>query len=136
LFSFEVEDGKEVPATQSIYEVIGEDNALAGDALEVAISQEATGKETMNAALILVPAIIIILLLSTTSWSERIFFLTAICVSILINLVTNVFVGEISFISQSFAPILQLAVSLDYAIFLLHRFEDFRQEIDDPAEAM
>lgn len=136
LFTFEVEDGKEVPATNAVYEIIGEDNALAGDALEVAISQEATGKETMNAALILVPAVIIILLLSTTSWAEPIFFLTAIGVSILINLGTNVFVGEISFISQSVAPILQLAVSLDYAIFLLHRFEDFRQEIDDPAEAM
>src|SRR5699024_11892619 len=45
-------------------------------------------------------------------------------------------IGEISFISQSVAPILQLAVSLDYAIFLLHRFQDFRQETDDPTEAM
>lgn len=136
LFTFEVEEGKEVEATNTIYEVIGEENALAGDALDVAISQEATGQETMNAALILVPAVIIILLLSTTSWVEPLFFLTAIGVSILINLGTNVFVGEISFISQSVAPILQLAVSLDYAIFLLHRFEDFRHETDDPAEAM
>lgn len=136
LFTFEVEEGKEVDATDTIYEVIGEDNALSGDALDVAISQKATGQETMNAALILVPAVIIILLLSTTSWVEPLFFLTAIGVSILINLGTNVFVGEISFISQSVAPILQLAVSLDYAIFLLHRFEDFRQEIDDPTEAM
>lgn len=136
LFTFEVEEGKEVEATDAIYEIIGEDNALAGEALDVAISQKATGQETMNAALILIPAVIIILLLSTTSWAEPIFFLTAIGVSILINLGTNVFIGEISFISQSVAPILQLAVSLDYAIFLLHRFEDFRQEIDDPTEAM
>lgn len=136
LFTFEVEGGKEVEATDTIYEMIGEENALAGEALDVAISQKATGQETLNAALILVPAVIIILLLSTTSWIEPLFFLTAIGVSILINLGTNVFVGEISFISQSVAPILQLAVSIDYAIFLLHRFDDFRQRIDDPTEAM
>lgn len=136
LFTFEVESGKEVEATDTIYDIIGDENALAGDALDVAISQEATGEETMNAALILVPAVIIILLLSTTSWVEPLFFLTAIGVSILINLGTNVFIGEISFISQSVAPILQLAVSLDYAIFLLHRFDDFRHETEDPKEAM
>jgi len=136
LFTFEVEEGKEVEATDAIYEVIGEDNALAGDALDVAISQKATGQETFNAAAILVPIVILILILSTSSWIEPIFFLIAIGISILINLGTNIFVGEISFISQSVAPILQLAVSLDYAIFLLHRFDDFREEVDDPVEAM
>src|SRR5690625_347811 len=128
LFTFEVEEGKEVEATDAIYEVIGEDNALAGDALDVAISQKATGQETFNAAAILVP--------SLSSLIEPIFYLIAIGISILINLGTNIFVGEISFISQSVAPILQLAVSLDYAIFLLHRFDDFREEVDDPVEAM
>src|SRR5699024_168110 len=60
LFTFEVEEGKEVEATDAIYEVIGEDNALAGDALDVAISQKATGQETFNAAAILVPIVILI----------------------------------------------------------------------------
>lgn len=136
LFTFEVEEGKEVTATDEIYKVIGEDNALAGDALDVAISQKATGQETFNAAAILIPIVILILVLSTTSWIEPLFFLVAIGISILINLGTNLFMGEISFISQSVAPILQLAVSLDYAIFLLHRFDDYKKEIEDPVEAM
>src|SRR5699024_6653353 len=83
-----------------------------------------------------VPIVILILILSTSSWIEPIFFLIAIGISILINLGTNIFVGEISFISQSVAPILQLAVSLDYALFLLHRFDDFREEVVYPVEAM
>lgn len=136
LFTFEVEEGKEVSATDEIYEVIGEDNALAGEALDIAISQQTTGQETLNAAAILIPIIILILLLSTSSWIEPVFFLVAIGISILINLGTNIFIGEISFISQSVVPILQLAVSLDYAIFLLHRFDDYKDEIDDPTEAM
>src|SRR5699024_3601604 len=85
---------------------------------------------------ILIPIIILILLLSTRSWIEPVFFLTAIGISVLINLGTNIFIGEISFISQAVAPILQLAVSLDYAIFLLHSFEDFRKETESPHEAM
>lgn len=136
LFTFHIEDGKEVEATDAIYDVIGEDNALSGDALDTAISQKATGQETMNAAAILIPIIILILLLSTRSWIEPVFFLTAIGISVLINLGTNIFIGEISFISQSVAPILQLAVSLDYAIFLLHSFDDYRKKMEDPYEAM
>src|SRR5690625_4229310 len=126
----------ELEATNEIYEIIGKEHALAGEAVKTAISQEATGKETLNATAILIPIIIIILLLSTRSWVEPIFFLTAIGVSVLINLGTNIFIGEISFISQAVAPILQLAVSLDYAIFLLHSFEHYRKQLKDPEEAM
>lgn len=127
LFTLVVEEGKEVTATNEIYEIIGDEGALAGEALDTAIAQELTGQETLYATLILVPVIIIILLLSTTSWVEPIFLLSAIGVSILINLGTNIFIGEVSFLSQSVAPILQLAVSLDYAIFLLHSFSDYRK---------
>ncbi|RYG72367.1 RND family transporter [Lentibacillus lipolyticus] len=136
LFSFHIEDGKEVETTDAVYELIGKDNAMSGEALNTAISQKKTGSESMNAALILVPIIILILLLSTRSWIEPLLFLTAIGVSVLINLGTNVFIGEVSFVTQAVAPILQLAVSLDYAIFLLHSFDDYRHEIADPKEAM
>lgn len=136
LFTFAVEEGKEVVTTDEIYNMISKNDALTGEALTTAISQKATGQETFNAAVILVPIIILILLLSTTSWIEPVFFLTAIGVSILINLGLNYFTGEISFISQSVAPILQLAVSLDYAIFLLHSFRDYKMKIEDPYDAM
>src|SRR5690625_1488348 len=136
LFSFEIVDGKEVETTDAIYDLIGEENAMAGDALNTAISQQATGKETTNAALILVPIVIIILVLSTTSWLEPVFFLTAIGVSVLINMGTNIFLGEVSFVTEAVAPILQLAVSLDYAIFLLHSFTDYRKTEETPEEAM
>ena len=136
LFTFHIEEGKEVETTDAVYELIGEDNAMSGEALDTAISQKMTGKESMFAAAILVPVIILILLLSTRSWAEPVFFLTAIGVSVLINLGTNIFIGEISFVTQAVAPILQLAVSLDYAIFLLHSFADYRQKTTDPVEAM
>src|SRR5699024_11547122 len=90
----------------------------------------------LNAALILVPVVIIILVLSTSSWIEPVFFLTAIGVSVLINMGTNIFLGQISFVTEAVAPILQFAVSLDYAIFLLHSFSDFRETEETPEQAM
>lgn len=136
LFTFGIEEGKEVEATDTIYTLIGDDGALAGEALHTAVQQKMTFSETLTAASILVPIIVIILILSTSSWAEPLFFLAAIGVSVLINLGTNIFLGEISFITQAVAPILQLAVSLDYAIFLLHSFEHYRKENDDVEKAM
>lgn len=136
LLSFSVADGEEVPVTDEIYTLIGEENAMAGAALDTATQQKMAFTETMYAAALLIPIIIVILVFSTSSWIEPVFFLTAIGISVLINLGTNIFIGEISFITQSVAPILQLAVSLDYAIFLLHSFSDYRQKVADPKEAM
>jgi uncharacterized protein len=136
LFSISVRTGDEVRITDAIYELIGEDGAIAGEAINTASSQKMAGQESLYAGLLLVPIIILILVLSTTSWIEPLFFLTAIGVSVLINLGTNLFIGEISFVTQSVAPILQLAVSLDYAVFLLHSFSDYRKTTNNPEEAM
>ncbi|WP_186580385.1 efflux RND transporter permease subunit [Aquibacillus kalidii] len=136
LFSFSIREGEEVAITDAIYDLIGEDNAMAGESLNTATQQKMAGKESMYAGALLVPIIILILIVSTTSWLEPILFLTAIGVSVLINMGTNIFLGEVSFVTQSVAPILQLAVSLDYAIFLLHSFSDYRKKLADPKEAM
>ncbi|WP_368505268.1 RND family transporter [Alkalihalophilus sp. As8PL] len=136
LFSLSIPSGEELAVTDEIYELIGEENAMAGEAVNTATSQKMAGTESFYAAALLVPIIILILVLSTTSWIEPLFFLTAIGVSVLINLGTNIFVGEVSFVTQSVAPILQLAVSLDYAIFLLHSFQEHRKKTNEPEEAM
>ncbi|QTN01363.1 MMPL family transporter [Sediminibacillus dalangtanensis] len=136
LFSFSIEEGEAVATTDAIYDLIGEDNAMAGEDLNTATQQKMAGKESMYAGALLVPIIILILVLATSSWVEPVLFLTAIGVSVLINMGTNIFLGEVSFVTQSVAPILQLAVSLDYAIFLLHSFSDYRRKTADPQEAM
>lgn len=136
LFSISVRSGDEVAITDAIYELIGGNGAIAGEAINTATSQKMAGNESMYAAMLLVPIIIFILVISTTSWVEPVFFLTAIGVSVLINLGTNIFIGEVSFVTQSVAPILQLAVSLDYAVFLLHSFSEYRKKTNNPEEAM
>jgi predicted RND superfamily exporter protein len=136
LISLTVRKSDEVAVTNAIYAVIGDGNALSGSAVNMAVAQTLTGSETRTAMFILVPVIILILLLTTRSWLEPVLYLAAIGISVLINMGTNVLFGQISFISNAISPILQLAVSLDYAIFLLHSFEDFRKQTADPEEAM
>ncbi|MFZ7121613.1 MAG: efflux RND transporter permease subunit [Eubacteriaceae bacterium] len=135
LMQLSIESGKEKDTVNAIYELIGEKNAAAGDAVNTAATQAMSVSEVVNAMIILVPIIIIILLLSTTSWIEPLLFMITIGVAIIINMGTNVIFGEISFITKTVSPVLQLAVSLDYAIFLLHSFNDYRS-IHKPQKAM
>lgn len=135
LFSVAVESGEESAALEPILELIGEENAAAGDAVNAATMQNMAVDEVIGAMKFLVPIILIILILSTTSWLEPLLFLITIGVAVLINMGTMVLSKDISFITQTVSPILQLAVSLDYAIFLLHSFDDFRQAFE-PEKAM
>ena len=135
MLTLAIESGKEADAVDAIYELIGETNAAAGDAFNTAKMQEMSVSEVLNAMAILIPIIIIILIISTTSWIEPLLFLFTIGVAVIINMGTNIIYSEISFITLTVSPILQLAVSMDYAIFLLHSFNDYRLE-HEPQKAM
>jgi predicted RND superfamily exporter protein len=63
-------------------------------------------------------------------------FLACIGISILVNLGTNYFMGEISYITKALSAVLQLAVTMDYSIFLWHSYNEQRETHDDPREAM
>jgi predicted RND superfamily exporter protein len=136
LISLTIRGGDEVRVTDDIYALIGNGNALSGNAVDIATAQRLAGSETRTAMLILIPVIILILLLATESWLEPILYLGSIGISVLINMGTNLIFGEISFVTNAVSPILQLAVSMDYAIFLLRSFEEYRKTVDSPAEAM
>ncbi len=135
LYMIVIENGKEESTVAAIREVIGDGNAAAGHAVDIAASQEMSASEVRNAMLILVPVIVIILILSTASWIEPLLYLLTIGVAVFINMGTNAFFPQISFITQTVSPVLQLAVSLDYAIFLLHSFRELSSEYE-PVEAM
>ncbi len=136
LINLSIESGKEKSTVKAVYEIIGENNAAAGEAVNIAESQSMSVSEVVNAMAILLPIIIIILVISTTSWIEPLLFLLTIGVAIIINMGTNIMFGEISFITKTVSPILQLAVSLDYAIFLLHSFNDYRSSHEPPKAMM
>ena len=69
-------------------------------------------------------------------WLVPFVFLASIGVAILINLGTNWFMGEISYITKALSAVLQLAVTMDYSIFLWHSYNEQRAKTNDHCEAM
>ena len=136
LFSVTIAKGIEKEACNDILNLIGSDNALTGEAPALVFIQETTASTVVKALAILLPVVILILVLSTASWLEPLLFLLVIGISIVINMGTNIIFGEISFMTNSISPILQLACSLDYAVFLLHSFQDYRKKYTNVEDAM
>ena len=109
---------------------------MTGSAVVNAQAPVITSKEISTIMLFVIPLILAILFLTTSSWFEPLLFMFSIGVAILINRGTNLMFGEISFVTNAAGAVLQLAVSMDYSIFLLHRFSEFRSEGHDVSAAM
>ena len=69
-------------------------------------------------------------------WLVPFVFLASIGMAILYNLGTNLFLGEISYITKALSAVLQLAVTMDYSIFLWHSYNEQRAKTDDNKQAM
>ena len=136
LYILTVREDFEVSAYNEIRGIIGEENAISGSAADTATSVQVTAKEVSNIMALAIGIIFAVLILTTNSWFEPVLFLSVIGVAIVLNRGTNLIFGEISFVTNSAGSILQLAVSMDYSIFLLHRFEEFRKTEPDPQKAM
>lgn len=76
----------------------------------------------------------IVLALTMDSFLIPVFFLLSIGMAIIYNLGTNFITGEISFVTQALAAVLQLAVTLDYSIFLWHSYQEYREKYPDDKE--
>ena len=76
------------------------------------------------------------MLLFLDSWLVPFVFLASIGMMILLNLGTNYFFGEISYITKALSAVLQLAVTMDYSIFLWHAYNEERGKTDDNKAAM
>lgn len=109
-------------ALTKIQEITGSKGRLVGPAMQNKSLQENIPKEVAKAMVFGVIMILVVLCLSTTSWIEPVMFLSVMGIAILINKGTNIFLGTISFLTDSVSSILQLAVAMDYSIFLLHSF--------------
>lgn len=79
---------------------------------------------------------LLVMLLFLDNWLAPILFLLSIGVMIIINLGTNVIFGEISYITKALSAILQLAVTMDYSIFLWHAYREFLRNEKTPEKAM
>ena len=136
LFMVTIDKDKRTEAVDDIRAVIGDDNAMTGSAVSTATATKSTVSEISKISVIAVAFVILVLIITTDSWFEPVIVMIGLGVAIMINAGSNLIFGEISFVTNAAGTILQLAVSMDYSVFLIHRFTECRKETDDPKEAM
>ncbi|GAB1475432.1 MMPL family transporter [Bacillota bacterium] len=128
LFMVSGDSKRSTAIISDIKAVFGEETIMSGPLLNQSTIQSLSTGEVSKIIFYVIPLVMLVLFVSTSSWFEPLLFLITIGVAILINEGTNVFVGEISYVTQSTSAVLQLAVSMDYAVFLLHSFSRYRAE--------
>lgn len=109
---------------------------LSGIAAIIRDTIDLADKETPIYVLLAVVLATIVLALTLESTIVPLIFLMAIGIAILYNFGTNIFLGEVSYVTKSLAAVLQLGVTMDFSIFLLHRYEDERKVNSNKEKAM
>jgi predicted RND superfamily exporter protein len=135
-FENEADSGVTRGAINDLYALLGDRSSLRGDAVDSKEIDEIVNQQMNMITIITVIAVLVILLLLTSSWIEPIVFILVIGTSIALNMGTNAALPSISYITNSMCVALQLAISMDYSIFLLHRFEQEREGGADSKAAM
>ncbi len=136
VFDVTVSREDQVKSYNELLQIVGDKGALSGSLVDTASAMDASGREITKIMFFVIPLIFVILIFTTDSFIEPVLFLLTIGAAIVINNGTNIIFGEISFVTSASSSILQLAVSMDYSIFLLHRFSEQRKAGYDLSTAM
>ena len=117
-------------AIAQIRKIAGKQCFLSGMSAVVTDTKNLAEKETPVYVLIAVILAVIVLGLTMESFFVPLLFMLSIGMAIIYNLGSNYFMGEISYITKALAAVLQLGVTLDYSIFLMHSYEEQQVRYD------
>ncbi len=123
-FDTSLSSDETMKAIEDIRKVTNEQTFVSGMSAIVTDTKNLTNQEQPIYVLIAVILAAIVLGLTMDSWMIPIFFLISIGMAIVYNLGSNIFLGEVSYITKAIAAILQLGVTMDYSIFLWHSFTE------------
>lgn len=136
LFTVTVDPNKQIEATDQIREIVGDEGAITGSAMSNALATTSTESQISIITAAVIAIILAILVITTTSWAEPLLVLAGLGASVFINWGTNLIFGEISFVTNSAGSILQVAIALDFSVFLLHRYNELKGTTGSPASDM
>lgn len=123
-------------AIDEMREITGDKGYFVGMAVQSKSLAEKVAEEMKLILSLGVFFIFLILCITTTSWFEPVLFLSVMGVAIVLNKGTNIFLGTISFLTNNVVAVLQLAVSMDYSIFLLHAYTRYKNAGQDQETAL
>ncbi|MER2055335.1 MAG: MMPL family transporter, partial [Clostridia bacterium] len=123
-------------AIQQVRKVAGEKCFVSGLSAVVTDTKHLVEDQEAIYVGIAVALCAVVLMITMDSFLLPLIFLACIGVSVLWNMGTNYFMGEISYITKAVAAVLQLGVTLDYSIFLWHSYKEQKALTEDKDEAM
>lgn len=123
-------------AIEKIKDLSDKNTHVAGFSAITADTKAMVDRETPIYSAIAVLLCLLVLTLGLKSWLAPFIFLLGMVYPIVYNMGTNIFLGEISYVTKALSMILLLAVSMDYSIFLLHRYQEEKEKHEDKEEAM
>ena len=117
-------------------ETYGDRLELGGTVKEKMLLRAAIQGEIMLILVISVALVALLMLITAASWIEPIVLLISSGIAVLLNMGSNAIFGEISYITNAIAAILQLALSMDYSIILLHAYRHHKESAETKEIAM
>ena len=123
-------------AIRQIRETAGEKCFVSGLSAVVTDTKQLVEDQEGIYVAIAVALCAVVLMFTMDSFLLPLIFLACIGVSVLWNMGSNYFLGEISYITKAVAAVLQLGVTLDYSIFLWHSYREQKEKYEDKDEAM
>ncbi len=123
-------------AITEIRKIAGDQCLVSGISAMVTDLRDLCEREEALYVAIAVILAVIAMIVFLDNWIIPFIFLASIGVAIMFNLGSNVFMGEISYITKALSAVLQLAVTMDYSIFLWHSYGEQKQKYSDNKEAM
>ena len=121
---------------EALSEKYGDRLQLGGTVMEKKLLRAAIQGEIMMILVISICLVAVLMLITAASWIEPLVLLAASGIAVLLNMGTNAIFGEISYITNAIAAILQLALSMDYSIVLLHSYREHKKSAETKEIAM
>jgi len=132
---YSLETEKIIKQIENIIDKTGTKANYRGPAIGNIYSRNVTKKEATMIMAVVVPLAILILFLAASSWIEPVVVLINLIIAVVINLGTNFIMTDVSFVTIAISSVLQLAMSMDYSLFIIHRYYEKREAGLQPIDA-
>ena len=129
-------EGSDLKAIAQIKTLLGENAFMSGLSVIVDDTREICDSQAPLYIAVAVARALAVMALMMESWFQPLIVLLSLGIAVLYNMGTNFFLGEISFITQCVAAVLQLGVTMDYSIFLIDRYSEEKEHYPTREEAM
>ena len=131
-----ISSDKTLESIEQLRKIADKQCKISGMSALVLDTKDIANSEIVTYVVIAVVLCMIVLQFALDSYLAPVFLLASIGIAILYNMGSNIFLGEISYITKAISAVLQLGVTMDFAIFLYHSYKAEKENYKDNDEAM